>query len=67
MKPVKIAAMSAIEKSGGVFRLKPAGEGEHRQEESDMTVLAKGGLKADELAGIVARLMERVSALEKGG
>lgn len=58
---VKVNSPAAVEKSDGVFLLKA----DNRQT-ADTAVLAKGGLKVDDLAGVVSRLMERVKRLEEG-
>jgi hypothetical protein len=56
----KVKPPDAVEKADGLFRLKAG-----NRADDDLTVLSKGGLKVDELARVVFRLMERVKALEE--
>ncbi len=57
---------AAVEKMDGVMRLKPETSTPQSKHVSDLAALSQGGLKADELAEIVGRLMERVKDLEEG-
>ncbi len=57
---------SGVEKMDGVLRFKPDTTSARAQHSTDLGALAKGGLKVDELAAIVGRLIERVKELEEG-
>lgn len=57
---------AVVEKMAGVMRLKPETSSAQARHISDREALSQGGLKVDELADIVGRLMERVKELEEG-
>lgn len=63
MKKLKINKLDEVEKTDGVFCLKPR-EDTRTKHAEDLALLAKGGLKVDDLANMVVRLMERVRDLE---
>jgi hypothetical protein len=56
----KVKPPDAVEKADGLFRLKAG-----NRADDDQALLSKGGLKVDELAGVVSRLTERVRVLEE--
>lgn len=62
----KVKPPAAVEKVDGVLRLKPDTSSSQGKHATDLNALVKGGLKVDDLAAIVARLMERVKELEEG-
>lgn len=57
---------AAVEKRDGVVHLKPDNTSSQGKHAVDLAALSQGGLKVDELADIVKRLMERVKELEEG-
>jgi hypothetical protein len=63
MKIWKNKLPGAVEKNDGVFCLKPHEDARAKHAE-DLALLAKGGLKVEDLAIMIARLMERVKDLE---
>jgi hypothetical protein len=65
MKKLKVKKLDEVEKSGGAFRLKPGAKAARARHADDLAVLARGGLKVDDLAGVVGRLMERIKVLEE--
>ena len=63
MKIVK--KLDEVEKSGGCFRLKPGAKAARGRHKDDLAVLARSGLKADDLAAILVRVLQRVEVLEE--
>ncbi|MEI8132764.1 MAG: hypothetical protein WCG34_10040 [Leptolinea sp.] len=65
MKKLKVKKLDEVEKSGGAFRLKPGPKAARGKHKDDLAVLAKGGLKVEDLVAILVRVLQRVEVLEE--
>jgi len=65
MKKMKGKKLDEVEKTGGAYRLKPGSKAARAKHADDLALLAKGGLKVEDMAAIVVRLLQRVAILEE--
>jgi hypothetical protein len=65
MKKLKVKKMDEVEKKAGLFKLKPGIQAARAKHADDLAVLAKGGLKVEDVTAVMVRLLQRVRDLEE--
>jgi hypothetical protein len=65
MKKLKVKKLDEVEKSGGSFRLKPGAKAARARHADDLAVLARGGLKMEDITAVLVHVLQRVEVLEE--
>jgi hypothetical protein len=65
MKKLKCKKLDEVEKSGGAFRLKPGAKAARARHADDLAVLARGGLKVEDITAVLVHVLQRVEVLEE--
>jgi hypothetical protein len=65
MKKLKVKKMDEVEKSADGIRLKPGVKAARARHADDLAVLARGGLKVEDITAVLVHVLQRVEVLEE--